>query len=84
MFTFHNPLPLSLNVLRELHQIRQASVHKILICYMNSVLVTEHHKILEADILWEMCVCIIVDYIIIHPLLVYALIFCSQFWFCIS
>lgn len=76
-------LPLSLNIHRALHQKRQASVHKILICYMNSVLVAEHHKILEADILWEMCVCIIVDYIVILPLFRYALISCRQFWFCI-
>lgn len=45
---------------------------------MNSVLVAEHHKILEADILWEMCVCIIVDYVIIHPLSVLALLFFSE------
>lgn len=42
---------------------------------MNSVLVAEHHKILEADILWEMCVCVIVDYIIIHPPFACPLIF---------
>lgn len=42
---------------------------------MNSVLVAEHHKILQADILWELCVCIIADYIIIHPLFVYAFFF---------
>lgn len=46
---------------------------------MNSVLVAEHHKILEADILWEMCVCIIVGYVIIHPPCV--LFFAGNFYF---
>lgn len=46
---------------------------------MNSVFVAEHHKILEADILWEVCVCVIVDYIVTHPLFGYALIACRQF-----
>lgn len=82
--TFHTPLPLSLNIHRALHQKRQTSVNKILICYMNSVLVAEHHKILETDILWEMCVCIIVDYIVIHPLFGYEFISCRQSWFCIT
>lgn len=41
---------------------------------MNSVFIAEHHKILQADILWEMGVCIIVDYIVTHPLFGYALI----------